>query len=97
MVMDADERSHGLVCAYNAHLDNKFAYIAFIRTAPSRGAGEMMGGVMLLIEHLFSNWDFRKLYAEVPEFNAAGMFSTSSRAVRVEGRLVGHMFHAGKW
>jgi RimJ/RimL family protein N-acetyltransferase len=97
MVVDHDGRTHGLVCGYNAHLDSKFAYIAFLRTGPSQGAGEMMVGVTLLIDHLFSNWDFRKLYAEVPEFNAAGMFSEDSRAVRVEGRLVGHMFHAGRW
>lgn len=97
MIVDATNNTHGLVCCYNAHLDNKFAYLAILRTGQSLGKGEMMSGVVQFIQYLFSNWDFRKLYAEVPEFNAAGMFSPESRAVRTEGRLSGHIYHDGRW
>lgn len=97
MVEDREGTAHGLVCCYNAHADGKFAYIAFIRTGPTNGRGEMVEGVMLFIKYLFDGWDFRKLYAEVPEYNADGMFSVESRAVRLEGRLVEHLFHDGRW
>lgn len=93
----ADRVAHGLVCAYNAQFDQRFAYVAFVRFGPVRGRGEVLEGMMSFIEFLFRTWDLKKLYAEVPEFNAQGMFDLESRSVRVEGRLVDHCFHDGRW
>lgn len=92
-----DGAAYGLVCAYNARLDNQTAYIAFLRSSERRGRGEMMEAMMLFIDHLFHGWNLRKLYAEVPEFNAKAMFDTDSRSLEVEGRLTDHEYHDGKW
>jgi RimJ/RimL family protein N-acetyltransferase len=93
----SDSTPYGLVCACNARFENQTVYIAFLRFARARGKGEVLEGMMLFISYLFETWNFRKIYAEVPEFNATGMFDNSSRTVRIEGRLVDHVFHQNRW
>jgi len=87
----------GLVTCYGAQADCRYAYIGFLRSMQRAGKGEVLEGMLQFIQFLFDGWDFRKLYAEVPEYNAVGMFAEDSRAVRVEGRLVEHVFHDRRW
>lgn len=97
MVVGADDHPFGMVTAYNAHFENQSVYIGFLRVSNRKGAGEVLEGMLLFIEFLFDRWNFKKLYADVPEFNATGMFDLSSRAVRLEGRLVDHVYLHGRW
>ena len=93
----ADGRSHGLVCAYDPRMEQGCASIALVRTAADPGHGEVLEGLGLLIDHLFATWPLRKLYAEVPGFNADGLVAADDPVVRVEGRLVDHCYVQGRW
>lgn len=98
MVVDSKTGSpFGLVCAYNARFEIGCVHIGFVRTFEGKGQGEVLEGMLMFIEFLFQTWPFKKIYADVPEFNAQSMFDTNSKAVRVEGRLVQHCFHDGQW
>jgi RimJ/RimL family protein N-acetyltransferase len=92
-----DRERYGLVTSYNAQPDLGHAYIAFYRCSIRRGQGEMMAGAYLLINHLFSSFPFRKLYAEVPGYNELTLGLRNLKPFSQEGCLRDHYFHDGKW
>lgn len=53
--------------------------------------------VALLIEHLFAEFDLRKVYAEVMGPNLDAFGSGAGRLFAVEGRLIEHEFHDGRY
>lgn len=95
----SDRRALGLVSCYNARHDAGFAYIAFTRTAPpgNKPNSEMMEAGYLLISFVFQNWDFRKLYAEVPGFNWGQFERATNTFFHVEGVLKDHDYFDGKY
>jgi RimJ/RimL family protein N-acetyltransferase len=84
---------HGLVSAYDANHDAGWVYIAFQRSSHSDRGGEMIQGMFLLIDYLFRTWPFRKIYAELPEYNYDEILVNMSDLFVLEGRLVGHFYH----
>jgi hypothetical protein len=54
-------------------------------------------GLMLLADHLFRNWNFRKIYFEATEFNYAQFASGKGRLFVEEGRLTEHTFYDGRY
>lgn len=92
--------THGWVTAYNARFDAGHAWIGFVRFPGAARAGEMTEGLFLLLEHLFSRWAFRKVYAEVPEYNWVHLIGGKpgdAFLFPIEGRLVGHEYNANRW
>ncbi len=92
----ADRRVEALVSAFEADLRNRHAHIAVVaRAAATPGLG--MEATALLVDHLFSEFDLRKVYAEVLEPNMAAFGSGAGRLFEVEGRLTGHEFINGRY
>lgn len=96
----ATGQPHGWVTAYNARFDAGHVWLGFVRFPGASRAGEMTEGLFLLLEHLFSRWSFRKVYAEIPEFNWTHLVGASPDEpflFPVESRLVGHEYFDGRW
>lgn len=88
----------GLVSAYNALPENGIVYIAFhqVDSTPDSRRGHMMLGMFILIEYLFRTWTFRKVYAELPEFNYDELVSGFG-IFHLEGRLKNHLYHGNRF
>lgn len=89
----------GLVVAYQAALSNGTVYVAFQsldRSAPGAG-GATFEGMVAFIDFLFRSWPLRKLYAEVPGYNAVGVWGGDQGLFREEGRLRECEYQAGAW
>lgn len=95
----SDRRALGLVSCYNARHDAGIAYIAFTRTATpgTNPNSEMMEAGYLFIAFVFQNWDFRKLYAEVPGFTWGQFERAADTFFHVEGVLKDHDYFDGKY
>lgn len=88
---------HGLVVCYNANHQDGIAYFAVLGNPDRPTGGGAMVGLLKLLDHVFSNWAFRKLYAEIPEFNLDEFGGSLRRHLIVEGRLVEHIFHGNRY
>lgn len=92
----AGRRVEALVSAYEADLRNRHAHIAVVaRSDAAPGVG--MEATALLVEHLFAEFDLRKLYAEVLAPNMAAFASGAGRHFEVEGRLTAHEYLDGRY
>jgi RimJ/RimL family protein N-acetyltransferase len=90
-----DGRAVGIVVAYEHHDAGRHAKVGVLRFADHEPGddGAVMEGLVLLVGHLFRSYPYRKLYIELPAYNAAllepGIFE-------VEGILREHLFHEGE-
>lgn len=86
----------GLVVAYEENRSGLNCTIAFLRVG-ERVHGDraaVFEGMLLFISYLFDNFPFRKLFAEVPEYNMS-MFQADFAAH--EGVLKEYLFHRGEF
>jgi hypothetical protein len=90
-------RPVAMVACYDADLQHGHAKVAL--TAANDPGAILLGlhGATLFVEYLFSVWQFRRLYVEVPEdwshVANAGAFSFA----RQEARLRDHCFYQGAY
>ncbi len=97
VVVDRKAQLHGLVVGYGADHVHQFAYFA-VQGNPDRASGTgAMIGVLQLVDHMFASWPFRKLYVDIPGYNEAEFTGVLRRHLEVEGRLVGHVYHGGRF
>lgn len=87
----------GLVTAYNPSFQDAHAYLAMAKFQPNDRSPTFLAGAVLFVEYVFRNWNFRKLYAETTDLNAAAFGSGIGRLLREEGRLKGHLFSNGEY
>jgi RimJ/RimL family protein N-acetyltransferase len=90
-------RGLGLTVAYNADLRNGHAYIAAVIDPREAVPGGGVEANALFLDYLFATWNFRKLYAEVLEFNLVQFSSGLGNAFREEGVLRAHHYYAGRF
>ncbi len=78
----------GVVTAYDEDLQNGHAKFAFQRTdsTPATG-GEMIEAIATFISYLFDHFPYRKLYADLPEYNLYLVEGLVESILEVEGRL----------
>jgi hypothetical protein len=57
----------------------------------------MIIGFALFLNYVFSCFDFRKLYMELPEFNYDQFASGEGRYFELEARLRDHSFFGGRY
>ena len=91
------DRPLGIVAVHQANFQDGFAYMSAARFEPSRPSPAMMFAVAIFLNYVFTCWDFRKLYMEVPEYNYAQFASVIKRFAKMEGRLTGHTYFAGRY
>jgi hypothetical protein len=73
---------------------HRHAHVAMVVRPDRAGRSWALEGAALFIDYLFANWDFRKLYAEVVDFNLTQFASiTDLPAFAVEGRLTEHEYY----
>jgi len=87
----------GHVVCYAADLRDRIAFVGLVMAPEAIGtrAGSEAGA--LFIEYLFRNWDFRKLYFEVPEYTLEGIQHEMMPFVRDEGVLRQHAYSDGRY
>jgi acyl carrier protein len=90
------QRVIGLVSAFQPDFRNGHAHIAVI-ARPDAPPGAGMEGTSLLVEHLFSEFALRKVYAEVMAPNGDAFASGTGRVFVIEGRLTEHEYHDGAY
>lgn len=88
----------GLVSAYGADLNAGHAYFAFQRTKNQGDGfeGALHEAAALFFSFLFDHFDLRKIYIELPSFNAPMLGSLVGSLFKVEGVLTEHYYFAGE-
>lgn len=87
----------GLTVAYNADLRNGHAYIAAVMDQNEAFPGSGVEASALFLNYVFATWNFRKLYAEVLEFNLPQFSSGLGNAFKEEGVLRAHQYYGGRF
>jgi RimJ/RimL family protein N-acetyltransferase len=87
----------GVVIAYQPNYRNQTVYVAAAAVDQYRTTGLVISGLAALVDNLFANWQFRKIYLEVLEFNLSQFASAEGRIFEVEGRLRDFEYWAGRW
>lgn len=97
LVVDKEARRPvGLVSAYNANFADGWAYFAVAKFGQATGPERVFHGLALFVSHLFGNWSFHKLYAEVAGYTLPSFSSALGRLVEEEGRLTDHEWYQGR-
>jgi RimJ/RimL family protein N-acetyltransferase len=92
-----DNQRVGFVQAFDASERNGYCHFAILLDPGLERSGWGFESMLLFLDYIFTVFPFRKLYAEVPEFNY-GQFASGERGVfRVEGQLKDHEWHAGQF
>src|SRR5262245_33507497 len=97
VIETASGRLGGLAVCYAANMRNGFAYVGIVAAPDFLGTGLAIEGTALFLTYLFSHWNFRKLYAEVPAFNLQQFESAIGKYCQVEGLLLDHEYFAEEW
>jgi RimJ/RimL family protein N-acetyltransferase len=87
----------GHVLAYEPDLRNGHVAFAVAMAPEHLRTGLAVDSLVLFLNYLIENWNFRKLYAQTIEFNYAEFQSGLGRYFHEEGRLREHEFYAGKY
>ena len=96
-VGNRSRRRLGVASVTSADMRNGTAYLSVVSDIGVIGSGLMIEVAGLAIEYVFSTWPFRKLYAEVPEYNLRTFGSVTKRFFRREGLLTEHVFLDGRY
>ncbi len=93
----SDRKPIGLVSSYQANFQDGHAYLAAAKFEPEDRSPMMIVGVVLFINYIFSCWNFRKLYMEVPAYNLDQFGSSVGKLAKIEATLSDHLFSAGRY
>ena len=91
------ERAIGMVVAYQPDLPNGHVYVGAVMELSVQATGLGIEAVMLFLRYLFTTWNLRKVYFEVPEYNAEWMVNSIGQYLKEEGRLKDHSFYDRRW
>jgi RimJ/RimL family protein N-acetyltransferase len=87
----------GIVAAHRPNFQDGHAQLSAAKFKPEERTAAMMLGLAIFLQYVFSCWDFRKLYMEVPEYNYSQLASGVGRFFVLEGQLRRHSFFAGRF
>jgi RimJ/RimL family protein N-acetyltransferase len=94
VVDHADLYMHGLVSAYNHRPEVGSCYLAIQRSGNVRGTGgEMISATGLMLDYLFRTFNLRRVYFEVPEYNAYLVEGLLGGLLTQEAELSEHFWH----
>ena len=89
-------REIGLVAMYGANWQDGHARLAAGRFDLRTRNPAMIFGVAMFLEYVFGNWDLRKLYMDLPQYNYPQFSSGLGRFFDIEARLREHTFASGR-
>jgi RimJ/RimL family protein N-acetyltransferase len=88
----------GHVLAYQADPLNGHVYIGGVTEARFHRTGYPMEAFAILLRYLFTNWNFRKVYMDLPEYNRSQVFSAGViDGIQEEARLRDVTYYNGSW
>jgi RimJ/RimL family protein N-acetyltransferase/acyl carrier protein len=87
----------GLVSCFGADFRNRHAHLGVVGDPAWHNSGLLIAGAWRFIGYLFSEFDLRKLYAEVLESNFEHLATGAGRLFEVEGRLSRHEYIEGDY
>ena len=87
----------GHVVAYGADLANGWAYLGVAVPAGLMRTGVGIRAANLFVNYLFSTWNFRKLYAETPQYNYSTVSSAQGTGFVLEGHLRENSWYDGRF
>jgi RimJ/RimL family protein N-acetyltransferase/acyl carrier protein len=87
----------GLVQAFKADFRHGYAFLAILLEPSLRKRGWPLEAPILFLNYVFTNWSFRKLYAESLEFNLVQFSSAIGEMFEQEGCLRDHEFYDGRY
>jgi len=87
----------GLALVHNPNFQDGYAHFAAVRLRSGDRSPAMMFGIGLFLQYVFGNWNFRKLYLEVVEYNLGSFASGLGHLFQEEGRLREHRYFAGRY
>lgn len=87
----------GLVTAFDPDLRNRHVHVAAVADPDVVGSGLVAQATMHLVDHLFAEFDLRKVCAEALEQNLVRFASGAGRWFEVEGRLRAHEYVGGAY
>jgi hypothetical protein len=96
VALERDGRPLGLVQLYSANFQDGHASVGAMSFGATSGTPLMMFGLALFLDHVFTCWNFHKLYMEVAEYNMPQFASAIDRLVVQEGRLGKHYWYGGR-
>ena len=104
MVQDsATGETVGHAVAYGADHRNRLCYVGVVIDQSYIGTSTGAAALAELVRYVFGLWDYRKIYAEVPEFTftslqpKASEMPRSSTLFEVEGCLREYFFSQGRY
>jgi len=97
IVTKSDDRPIGLVICSAANFRNGFAYISLVLDPSVWRSGWPLEGILLFLNYIFMNWNFRKLYLEAPEFTYKDFRSGEGRLFIEEGVLREHEYYDDRY
>jgi RimJ/RimL family protein N-acetyltransferase len=97
VVVRSNSAPIGVVIAYNPEINHGFAYLGADFAPHVQGAGIAIEAVELFVEYMFSTYNLRKLYLEVPEYNLGAMVNGVGGILREEGILREHTYYRGRY
>lgn len=86
----------GLVLAYSPEFQAGWCYIAIIADPRLHGKGLAIEGLVILIDYVFANWNFRKLYADSVDFNYSTFASGAGDVFEHEATLREYEYFDGE-
>ncbi len=86
----------GLCMAYRPNFQDGHAYLGAAKFRERDRSPRMIAGTAMFVEYVFANWDFNKLYLEVPEFNFPQVARGIGRLFELEGRFREHSYYDGR-
>lgn len=90
----------GLVSAYAYRPELRSCYLAALRTpqtVQAASGGEMILACHLLLDYLFANFDLRRVYLEVPEFNEYLVRGLDGSLLHLECRMSEQYWYGGQY
>jgi RimJ/RimL family protein N-acetyltransferase len=97
VVVDVRGKAVGHVVAYNPDLHQGWTHVGGIMHPDVIGSGIGLEALDLFVAHLFSAYNLRKVYFEVPEYNLSEFGSLIGPVLEVEARLKGHVYLGGSY
>lgn len=87
----------GLVSCFGADFRNRHAHIGVLGDPEWKNSGLLVAAAWRFIGYLFSEFDLRKLYAEVLQSNFDQLATGTGRLFEIEGRLSSHEYVGGRY